>query len=120
MKYKNIPSAIHNFGHSFLSYENYVDSDYVIYKLNKISRKNHDIKIDWKTKEFQPKILLSKRITKSIKFWHDNIKKHFSSQNVEFDCLETFELIWNIGERPKVVAIDNREKMYGKEIINTL
>jgi len=30
MKYKNIYSAIHNFGHSFTSLMNYVDGDYVI------------------------------------------------------------------------------------------
>ncbi len=30
MKYKNIYSAIQNFGHSFLSLMNYVDGNYVI------------------------------------------------------------------------------------------
>ena len=117
MKYKNIPSAIHNFGHSFLSYENYVDSDFVIDELNKISGKNYDIKIDWKTQEFFPKNMKSDRITKSIQFWHNNINEHFNSQNVEFDSLNSFELIWNNGEKPKVVATDDRGKIYEKEII---
>ncbi|WP_407557896.1 hypothetical protein [Winogradskyella sp. 4-2091] len=120
MKYKNIPSAIHNFGHSFLSYENYVDSDFVIDELNKISGKNYDIKIDWKTKEFQPKTMVSDRITKSIGYWYDNIIEHFKSQNVEFDSLKSFELIWENGKRPKVIATDDRGKFYEKEITNTL
>lgn len=120
MKYKNILSVIHNFGHSFLSYNNYVDSDFVIYELNKINGKNYDIKIDWKTQEFQPKSMVSDRIMKSIGFWHDNISCHFRSQNVEFDSLKSFELIWNNGEKPKVIAIDDRGKLYEKEITNTL
>ncbi len=120
MKYKNIPSAIHNFGHSFLSYENYVDSDFVIYELNKINGKNYDIKIDWKTQEFQPKSMISDRITKSIGFWYNNLNGHFRSQNLEFDTLKSFELIWNNGEKPKVIATDDRGKFYEKEITNTL
>lgn len=120
MKYKNIPSAIHNFGHSFLSYENYVDSDFVIYELNKINGKKYDIKINWKTKEFQPKSMISDRITKSIGFWHDNINEHFRSQDVEFDCLKSFHLIWNNNENPKVIATDDRGKLYEKEITKTL
>jgi hypothetical protein len=120
MKYKNILSAIHNFGHSFLSYENYVDSDFVIDELNKISGKNYDIKIDWKTKEFQPKNMITDRINKSIGFWYNNIDDHFHSQNVEFDSLKSFQLIWNNGEKPKVIATDDRGKFYEKEITKTL
>lgn len=116
MKYKNIPSAIHNFGHSYLSYENYVDSGFVIEELYEISEKNYDIKIDWKTQEFSPKNMISNRISLSIGFWYNNINDHFRSQNVEFDSLISFQLIWNNGEKPKVVATDDRGKLYEKEI----
>ncbi len=120
MKYKHILSAIHNFGHSFLSYENYVDDDFIIYELNKINRKEYDIKIDWKTKEFQPISLISARITKSIEFWSANINEYFHSQNVEFDRLKSFQLIWNKNESPKVIAIDDRGKLYEKEMTRTI
>ncbi|MCX7552238.1 hypothetical protein [Xanthomarina sp. F2636L] len=116
MKYKNIPSAIHNFGHSYISYENYVDSGFVIEDLNKINQKNYDIKIDWKTKEFSPKNMITNRISLSIGFWYDKIYKHFSSQNVEYDSLKSFYLIWNNGEKPKVVATDDRGKLHEKNI----
>jgi len=33
MKYKNIDSALHNFGHSFMSGMNYVDDDHVMYEV---------------------------------------------------------------------------------------
>jgi len=104
----------------FLSYENYVDLDFVIYELNKINGKKYDIKIDWKTKEFQPKSMVSDRITKSIRFWYDKINEQFSSQNVEFDSLKSFQLIWKNGEKPKVIAIDDKGKLYEKEITKTL
>ncbi|MEY8849845.1 hypothetical protein AB9K26_13585 [Psychroserpens sp. XS_ASV72] len=119
MKYKNIPSAIHNFGHSFLSYENYVDSDFVIYELNKILRKNYVIRIDWKTKEFQPETMISERITKSIEFWSNNINNHFKSHNVDYELLNSFELIWSNNTKPKVVATDHRGKSYQKDITIT-
>jgi hypothetical protein len=69
MKYKNIISAIHNFGHSFLSNENYVDEDFVIDELRNIHRKGYDISVNWITREFEPSQLLSERIKKSIGYW---------------------------------------------------
>ena len=53
MKYKNIYSAIHNFGHSFLSLMNYVDGVYIIDDLTDIMKKGHDIEIDWLNGEFK-------------------------------------------------------------------
>lgn len=54
MKYKHIPSAIHNFGHSFTSLMNYVDDGYVIDDLQKIHEKGLDTEVSpricgWRT-----------------------------------------------------------------------
>ena len=37
MKYKNINSAIHNLGHSFMSGMNYFDSDHVMYEVHALA-----------------------------------------------------------------------------------
>ncbi|AWY00274.1 hypothetical protein A8139_09885 [Marinomonas primoryensis] len=58
MKYKNIKSAIHNFGHSFVSLMNYVDEDYVIDEIGKIHKQGYDIEINWLTREVIAKLPL--------------------------------------------------------------
>ena len=54
MKYKNIYSAIHNLGQSFLSLMNYVDGVYVIDDLSDITARGLDVEIDWLTNTFIP------------------------------------------------------------------
>ncbi len=74
MKYKNIYSAIHNFGHSFTSMMNYVDGDYVIDELSNIHQKEYDIEVDWISGEFEPNQLASNRIEKSLSNTQSNLK----------------------------------------------
>jgi hypothetical protein len=45
MKYKNIYSAIHNFGYSYTNLMNYVDHDYFIDELNIIHHKDYDLEV---------------------------------------------------------------------------
>ena len=83
VKYKNIRSAIHNFGHSFMSDMNYVNDDFVRNELTKIHRKGEDIRIDWISGSFEPENLKSPRIAKSIAYWQNGIPKHFELLNVD-------------------------------------
>ncbi len=74
MKYKNINSAIHNFGHSFFSLINYIEDSHIIDELGKIHKKGYDIKIDWLNREFEPKQMLNKKIEKSINSYANNLE----------------------------------------------
>ena len=65
VKYKNIRSAIHNFGHSFVSLMNYVDGVYVIDELFDIRKRGHDIEIDWLKNTFTPGSGATETIKKS-------------------------------------------------------
>jgi len=112
MKYKNIYSAIHNFGHSFTSLMNYVDSDYVIDELANIHRKGYDIEVDWVARKFEPETMASDRIKRSIGYWGDSLKKHMSSHNVDLDKLESLKFVWPAGQRKFMQAIDDRGKEY--------
>jgi len=112
MKYKNIYSAIHNFGHSFTSLMNYVDNDYVIDELENIHHKGYDIEVDWKTLTFTPETMASERIKKSIGYWGDSLNKHLSSQNVEQEKLESLRFVWPAGGRKFMLATDDRGKEY--------
>lgn len=112
MKYKNIYSAIHNFGHSFTSLMNYVDSGYVIDELANIHRNGYDIEVDWKTRKFTPDGMAGERIKKSIGYWSDSLQKHLASHNVELEKLVSLKFVWPSGQRKFMFASDDRGKEY--------
>jgi hypothetical protein len=116
MKYKNINSAIHNFGHSFSSYENYVDEDFVIDELRNIHRKGYDISVNWLTREFEPSELLSGRIRKSIGYWADSLNEHLTKHNIEPSALKSIEFKWPARAVHYIVAMDDRGIEHKKEI----
>ncbi len=112
VKYKNIYSAIHNFGHSFTSLMNYVDGGYVIDELEDIHCQGCDIEIDWFTRRFEPESLASSRIKKSIGYWGDSLPKHMASHNVELEKISSLKFLWPAGERKTMLAVDDREREY--------
>ena len=112
MKYKNIYSAIHNFGDSFTSLMNYIDGDYVIGELADIHSKGHDIELNWLTREFQPSEMATKRIKQSIGYWGDTLEKQLSSQNVDIEKLSSLFFRRPVNGRKHMVAEDDRGKEY--------
>lgn len=112
MKYKNIPSAMHNFGDSFLSLMNYVDDDYVIDELVNIHRKGYDIEVDWKTGTFAPYQMRSPRIAESVNIYRARLPKHMASHGVEIERLVMLKLVWLANQRNYMEATDDRNKDY--------
>lgn len=112
MKYKNIYSAIHNFGRSFTSSMNYVDGEYVMDELAKMHTQDIDIEVDWQTGVFSPATLVTPRVQKSIGYWKNGLKKQLVSQNVELEALTELKFRWPAGERKHMLALDDRGKEY--------
>ena len=112
MKYKNIYSAIHNFGHSFLSFTNYVDEEYVIDELFDIIARGHDIEIDWLQKAFIPAEEITPRIKKSIDDYAAQLKQHMQSHAVDMDRIKAMKLHWPAQGRKYMWAKDDRGKEY--------
>jgi hypothetical protein len=112
VKYKNIYSAIHNFGHSFLSLLNYVDGDYVIDELSNISSKGCDIEIDWLNNTFMPEEELTPRIKKSMDDYWATLNQHMQSQNVDVNRIKTLKLYWPARGKKYMWARDDRGKEY--------
>lgn len=119
MKYKNINSAIHNFGHSFVSDMNYIDDDFIINELKKIHRKEFDITIDWLTGDFQPEKEVTERLIRSIAYWRDGLEKHLHQQNVDLAALRKLKYCWLVGSNHYMEAEDDRGKSYEVEITKT-
>lgn len=112
MKYKNIYSAIHNFGHSFFSLMNYVDGGYVIDELVDIRSRGFDIEIDWLNNAFMPEEKLTSRIKKSMAYYLDNLTKAMQSQSVDLHRINDLKLCWPATGRKYMWAKDDRGKEY--------
>lgn len=112
MKYKNIYSAIHNFGHSFLSLMNYIDDGYVIDDLNDIVKKGYDIEIDWLDKTFKPINESTKRINTSIDYYKADLKRHLLAQQINLESIQELKLLWPAKGRKYMWAKDDRGKEY--------
>ena len=113
MKYKNIKSAIHNFGHSFVSLMNYVDDDYIIDEMNKLVTNNklNELSINFLTGQVEPKSIETKRIKKSISYYQEWLPKHLKSHEIEPSTIN--QLIFKhiqrtIGFESYITAIDNQ------------
>ena len=120
MKYKNIKSAIHNFGHSFISDMNYIDGHFIIHDLSKIHHKSVDITIDWLTGEFEPSKMATERIVKSIDCYRSTLKTQLKSQNVELSKLNYLIFLWVANFQKHIIATDDRGKSYKIEITKTM
>ncbi|MGE5767969.1 MAG: hypothetical protein ACM35H_12335 [Bacteroidota bacterium] len=112
MKYKNIYSAIHNFGDSFVSLTNYVDEGYVIDDLSAIHKRGMDIEIDWLAKSFEPSALATSRIKKSLEHFANDLTRFLQAQNVDLSSLTSLRLQWPAGKAISMVAVDDRQKQY--------
>jgi len=82
MKYKNIDSALRNFGHSFVSLMNYVDGEYICDELLAAARSatNNEIRIDFSASA--PPLGSSDQLAKSFDHWKAWLPKLLESQNV--------------------------------------
>lgn len=112
MRYKNIHSAIHNFGASFTSLMNYFADGYVIDDLELIHRQRIDIEIDWLGGIFRPAENATDRIWISIKSYRSGLERHLLSENVELKSLVKLQFHWPVSGRKFMAAVDDRGKDY--------
>ena len=84
MKYKNVDSAIHNIGHSFMSGMNYVDDDHVFHEMRAAVRKEpHEVWINFSTGEIGPARMYPPRLCKSVALYQAGLSDHLARHNVD-------------------------------------
>jgi len=73
MKLKNIKSLSHNLSHSYVSFENYVDGEFVFKELKELAVKANGEKVSiyWLYPENKVVPLFSERVTKSIEYYKE-------------------------------------------------
>ena len=85
MKLKNIKSLSHNLSHSYVSFENYVDGEFVFKELKEmaVKAKGEKVSIHWLCPDTKVVPLFSKRINKSIEFYKNWLPKLLSQHELD-------------------------------------
>ena len=123
MKYKNIKSMLHNFGHSFMSLMNYVDGEYAIDLLAATlkERRQDRLEIHFPSQRIEPPPT-SSRLRKSVGFWADALPRHMASHGVSLEALPEIVLVIfrdSTGMQCRVQATDDRGKTYDVRVTKT-
>lgn len=89
MKYKNIDSALHNFGQSFLSVMNYFEDDHVMYDVFNVatSLRGEVFSINFSKASFHPDKAENSRIKKSMYHYRGRLFKHLQNHNLDPESL---------------------------------
>jgi hypothetical protein len=122
MKYKNLKSFAHNFTHSFVSYENYIDGEYVIEELRRAARELNGevLSIYWVPDNGPINIKLSKRALTSLRLYREWLPK--LAEQHEIDLCAITELRTDIfrksNQQLEILAklTDDRGKEYEQSV----
>lgn len=95
MKYKDIDSALHNFGHSFLSGMNYFEDNHVMYDIFYIARKmkGKAYSINFSTGDYNPDQETNSRIKTSISYYSSVLPEHLKSHKLDPESLSDVTLL---------------------------
>lgn len=132
--HKTLKSISHNFGHSFVSYMNYMGTDYFLGLLQSEMRKSNinRLEVDILKNESSPEELLTRKIRKSINAWNksfpdlvansgssmDFVKSAKMTIEFDFNKIRLFPRDNRFTENPyvcEIVIIDDNGKEYKKE-----
>ena len=111
VKYKNIDSALHNFGHSFVSLMNYVDDEYICDLLAAAAKSSpeREVRIDLSAPSLPAGN--APQLVKSFEYWKAWLPRLLESQNVHPKSVGPVVLRYRItrmGREVIVEATDDR------------
>lgn len=118
MKYKVIGAMAHNFTHSFVSFNNYVDGQYVVDVLREVAwdAPNRCVSIEWLPPIPVSSSPLPPIIQKSIGFFRDWLPKHLEHHGISIEVLRSFRTVfaynWRLGLTVRAEVLDERGKLH--------
>jgi hypothetical protein len=125
MKYKHIDSALHNFGHSFVSLMNYVDDTYIRDLLDAAARSSgcREVRINFSGEVADLPADSAPQLAKSFEYWKAWLPKLLEGQNVNPSSLSAIVLRYKLtrmGREILVEAMDDRGKHHNVLVQDTL
>ena len=121
MKYKNINSMLHNFGHSFASLMNYVDGEYAsdLIRAAVGGLPERRLEIHFPSRRITPQAEYSPKLLKSVGYWADSLPRHMASHGVTKTAVPELVILAYLdgrGMHYRVKATDDRGKEYEVEV----
>jgi hypothetical protein len=125
MKYKHIDSALHNFGHSFVSLMNYVDNTYICDLLDEMARTStgSEVRINFSGEVSDLPPCSAPQLSKSFEHWKAWLPKLLEQQNVNPAKLNAIVLRYKLtrmGREILIEALDDRGKKHNVLVQHTL
>ena len=117
MKYKNIDSMLHNFGHSFVSLMNYIDDEYIIDILDSTLRAlpSPRLEIRFPSQLIQPAGTYSPVLLKSVHHYAEWLPEHMQNHEIAAAAIPEVVLVI-VGDRRgmhcDVRAVDDRGRLH--------
>mgnify|MGYP003389172675 CR=1 FL=1 len=94
-QYKRISGAIHNWAHSFMSIENYIDGEYFVGVLSDSAQRNSvkKVVINILDGSVSPKNILTEKVSSFISGAAWDFAKHIGKENVEPKMIQWARLV---------------------------
>ncbi len=122
MKLKNIKSLSHNLSHSYVSFENYVDGEFVFKELKELAvkAKGKKISIYWLYPESKVAPLFSERITKSIEYYKEWLPRLLAQHELEASVIEELRTDIYIAPNKQLEVQAYARDLNGKEYVKKI
>jgi len=122
MKLKNIKSLSHNLSHSYVSFENYVDGEFVFKELKELAviAKGEKISIYWLYPEGKVAPLFSERITKSIEYYKEWLPKLLSQHELDASVIAELRTDIYIAPNKQLEVQAYARDLNGKEYVKNI
>jgi len=117
VKYKALKSIAHNFTHSFVSFNNYVDDGYVIDDLRQLARQANGgrVRIVWIPEQTSNETL-SPRILKSVGYYKAGLEKFVHTAGADISVIREFRTEVYLKPNKQIAVeghiVDNRGRTY--------
>ena len=117
MKLKNIKAFSHNLTHSYVSFENYVDGEFVFKSLKEMAHeaKGDRVSIYWILPSDKEQVEFSERITKSIGFCKEWLPKLMEQHQIEDGSIEELRTDIYMAKNRQIEVQSYARDLNGKE-----
>ena len=122
MKLKNIKSLSHNLSHSYVSFENFVDGEFIFNELKELAVKANGerVSIYWLYPENRAIPLFSERVTKSIDYYKEWLPRLLAQHELDASVITELRTDIYIAPNKQIEVQSYARDINGKEYIKNI
>ncbi|WP_198263385.1 hypothetical protein [sulfur-oxidizing endosymbiont of Gigantopelta aegis] len=122
MKFKNIKSFTHNLTHSYVSFENYIDGEFVFNSLKEMAyaANGEKVSIYWISPKDKIQPLFNERVNKSIEYYKEWIPKLMLQHEIEKETVVELRTDIYLAKNKQIEVQAYARELNGKEYIKNI